>query len=425
MSENRKEVELSVIESQVMEKIDTAIINLMFNFPFFGEFMAGMHVVLVNNDKWLKTAATDGRRLYFNVSFVLGCDDSELLFLCAHEIFHCVLDHLALRGGRDPDRWNMAVDYQTNYSLKHFHQEQKEVPGIGTMPQGGLYDARLHDDMSCYEIYDWLEQNNVPIEMTLDRHFDFSEDGENIDKVGGEGQVSVNLTGVDEMPKLSKAEAEEIRQEIKNRAIQIASAHGAGSLPKGIQRLINDLIEPKMNWREMLDDTLRSAFTDDYTLERFDDISFWTPFIIPGQDDGERVDACVALDCSGSMSNEMVRDCLSEVAGIMETFRDFRLTVWTFDSQVYESSMKEFRPDNLHEIHTYKYMMKGGGGTTFEANWAFMRKMGIQPHRFIMFTDGLPCSGWGEEDFCPTLFVIHGHPHIEAPFGRTAHYTPN
>jgi predicted metal-dependent peptidase len=69
-----------------------------------------------------------------------------------------------------------------------------------------------------------------------------------------------------------------------------------------------------------------------------------------------------------------------------------------------------------------EYECKGGGGTEFDANWNFMKENGIEPKRFIMFTDGYPWSSWGDEDYCETLFVIHGTESIIAPFGQTAYY---
>jgi predicted metal-dependent peptidase len=68
------------------------------------------------------------------------------------------------------------------------------------------------------------------------------------------------------------------------------------------------------------------------------------------------------------------------------------------------------------------YDVKGGGGTDFDANWEFMKENDIQPKKFIMFTDGYPCGSWGDEDYCDTLFVIHGTESIVSPFGQTAYY---
>ena len=109
---------------------------------------------------------------------------------------------------------------------------------------------------------------------------------------------------------------------------------------------------------------------------------------------------------------------LSEVKGIMDEYSDFKLTVWTFDTKVY--NMQEFTNDNADDITSY--VPVGGGGTLFECNWDFMKNEEIEPKRFIMFTDGYPCGSWGDADYCETLFIIHGTESIIAPFGQTAYY---
>ena len=109
---------------------------------------------------------------------------------------------------------------------------------------------------------------------------------------------------------------------------------------------------------------------------------------------------------------------ISEVKGIMDEYQDFKLTLWTFDTKVYD--VAEFTADTANDIT--EYIPKGGGGTSFECNWDFMKDNGIEPKKFVMFTDGYPCSGWGDEDYCDTLFIIHGNNKIVAPFGETAYY---
>jgi len=65
---------------------------------------------------------------------------------------------------------------------------------------------------------------------------------------------------------------------------------------------------------------------------------------------------------------------------------------------------------------------EGGGGTLFEANWTFMEEMGIQPKKFIMFTDGYPGNTWGDPDYTDTIFIVKGNERAEAPFGQTVIY---
>jgi predicted metal-dependent peptidase len=72
------------------------------------------------------------------------------------------------------------------------------------------------------------------------------------------------------------------------------------------------------------------------------------------------------------------------------------------------------------------YELGGGGGTDFDCCFDYMKEEGIQPKKFIMFTDGYPWNSWGDESYCDTLFVVHGE-HGDrspiAPFGITVPYT--
>ena len=59
----------------------------------------------------------------------------------------------------------------------------------------------------------------------------------------------------------------------------------------------------------------------------------------------ETIDIVLALDMSGSISDEQGKEMLSEVRGIMEQFKDFRVKVWCFDTKVYNYSKKNASPE--------------------------------------------------------------------------------
>ena len=102
----------------------------------------------------------------------------------------------------------------------------------------------------------------------------------------------------------------------------------------------------------------------------------------------------------------------------MESYDDYKIQVWSFDTSVY--NLQEFNADNMRSITEYE--PKGGGGTDFMANWEFMKENEIQPKKFIMFTDGYPFGSWGDPDYCDTVFIIKGNPKAEPPFGIWAIY---
>lgn len=411
----------------VVQAIVAARVSLLFNQPFFGNLATRME--LVDASKWCKTAATDGRKLYYNREFIKSLTQDELLFLLGHEVLHCVYDHLGRKGSRDHQLWNMANDYIVNYTLK---KEQ-----LGDMPKGGLYDDRYTDEMTSEEVYRLLEQNSTKVQMTLDQHLEM--DGSDGDQDGdGNGGQTVTVTVMGDgngPPKLTEEDKQKIRNEIKAAVINAAQAVGAGKVPAGVKRLIEEFTNPIMDWRTLLEMHIQSSIKDDYTFirpsKRSWGINGRRSVILPGQNFKDSVDVAVCIDTSGSMTDEMLRDFLSETKGIMETFDDFKLTLWTFDTQVYNP--KVFTQNNIDEI--MEYNPQGGGGTMFECNWEFMRNPAaagfgdveglgdsIEPKKFVMFTDGYPCSTWGEEDYCDTLFIIHGNTNIVAPFGMTAYY---
>lgn len=430
-------------DDPIYAAIVKANIHLLLNEPFFGQLVSRLDLELCDdkNGSWCTTAATDGNKLYFNRDFVKSLSPKELLFVLGHEVLHCLYDHLGRRQGRDPKLWNMANDYIVNYTLKSHR--------LGEMPSHGLYDERFNDDMSSEEVYAILQKNSTEVEMTIkmgkkviDQHLDADnrgddEDGDDGDKGDedgngkgqgeedgdgdgeGEGQkVKVTVTGKDGPPKLTKKELDEVRNKIKAAAIQALQSTSAGSVPESIRRRLADLIEPKMDWRSLLDSHIRSALKDDFTFKRLSRRDLGGGFILPAQDVLEVVEVDVAIDVSGSMSDEMVRDIFSEVKGIMETFSDFKLRVMQFDTKVHWA--KEFTPHNLDEVFDVERV--ASGGTYFESVWTYMKENTIEPHKLVFFTDGYPGGSWGDPNYCDTLFVIHGNTKIVSPHGMTCYY---
>jgi predicted metal-dependent peptidase len=143
-----------------------------------------------------------------------------------------------------------------------------------------------------------------------------------------------------------------------------------------------------------------------------------TGAVLPGMLPAEQLDVCIAIDTSGSITDEMVSDFLGEVKGMLELYNSYTVKVFCFDTSVLAEA--EFSSDGGDDI--LDYQPQGGGGTDFEVCWEHLKENDIVPKQFIMFTDGYPFGSWGDPNYCDTLFVIHGNDKIEAPFGVTAHY---
>jgi predicted metal-dependent peptidase len=277
--------------------------------------------------------------------------------------------------------------------------------------------------MSFEEIYDDLYENATKIdiddllEQLLDEHLD-GDEGDDSDGGGEESDKEGKKPGKGK-PKLSEEERKKIRDEMKEAILGAAHAAGAGNVPAGVKRMIQDLTEPKIDWRELLQQQIQSTIKSDFSWQRPNRKAWHTNAILPGMINEETIDICIALDMSGSITGAMGKDMLSEVQGIMDQYTDYRILVWCFDTAVYNP--QQFTAD-CGELLT-DYEIKGGGGTDFMCNWDWMKAEDINPKKFIMFTDGYPYGSWGDENFCDTVFIIHGTETIEPPFGTWAYYT--
>jgi predicted metal-dependent peptidase len=400
----------SKLDAQVREKLITARVGLLLRASFFGNLATRLK--LVNADEWLTTAATDGRNFYYNSRFIDMLRPKEIEFLFGHEVLHCVYDHMGRRGDRNPQLWNIADDYCVNGDLIKHRVGEK----ITTVPC--LYDHK-YDGMCAEEVYDILYENaekidiNSLVEKLLDDHLEGEGDGESSDE--GEGGKSSGSG----RPKLSQAEKDAIRDEIKEAVLAAAAASdNAGNLPAGVKRLIQDMTAPKMNWRELLRMQLESTIKSDFTWMRASRRGWHMDAVMPGMQLDPMIDIAISIDASGSMLDSMLKDFLAEVQGIMDSFPAYKIHILTFDTQVYNP--QQYDSENLDTICDYE--VHGGGGTDFDCVFDYFKENDIQPKRHIMFTDGYPNGSWGDENYCDTVFIMHGTTSIVPPFGQYAYY---
>jgi predicted metal-dependent peptidase len=395
------------VDAAAKEKLVTARIGLLLRAPFFGNLATRMN--LINADEWCPTAATDGRRFYYNSEFVNNLPLKQLEFLVGHEVLHAVYDHMGRRGNRDPKLWNIADDYCVNWDLV----EQR----VGDKIPVALYDSK-YKGMSAEEVYDDLYENADKINIDelmkrlLDEHLDGDQsdgDGEGDDKKGANGR-----------PKLSEQEKKEIRDEIKEAVLAAAQASGAGNLPGGVKRMIKDLVDPVMDWRELLQQQIESTIKSDFTWARPSRRSWHMDAVMPGMKPGEQIDVVIGIDTSGSITDKDLKVFLSEIKGIMEAYDEYKITVMGWDTEVH--NVGEFTSDSIEDIANFE--PGGGGGTDPHCVWNYLQANNIEPKKLIMFTDYC-FFGWSPEEveqYCDTVWIIKGNKSAEPEFGVYAHY---
>lgn len=431
--------ETDLTADEVRDILIKARVKLLISQPFFGNEATRLNLVDATN--WCPTLATDGKNFYYNRNLVAAFDkqEGENEFGFGHEVLHCVLDHFtrktfdweAVKGRdafdddeqyvdymnnivRQADIWNIANDQNVNDLLIEANVGRKitTLPIIHEWEWRGKTSEELYDQL----VQEAEEQGRTIVYNPFDMHLPEQEPGEG-DDAPGEG----NNDGTDGPIKYTKEEREKIKEEVQNSVITNARAN-AGSLPGGLKRVLNDFLNPQLDWRELLPCKIQSTIKNDYTYRKPSRKGLDAGFYLPSMDYDESIDVVLGMDTSGSMSDEMCRDILSEVQGCMEQFTNFKIHLFCYDTEVHNP--QTFDENNMEEFMEYE--PAGGGGTDFDCCYEYMKENNINPALFVNFTDGYPWNSWGDETFCETLFIVHGGhrgDHPVAPFGTTVPYT--
>jgi predicted metal-dependent peptidase len=399
------------VDAESREKLITARIGLLLRAPFFGNLAT--RLTLVNADSWCPTAATDGRKFYYNSEFIKKLPAKQVEFLFGHEVLHNVYDHLSRRGDRDPKLSNIAQDYCVNADLI----DQRIGDKITVVDI--LYDKK-YAGWSWEEVYDDLFKNakKIDIDQMLKQMVDEHLDGEGENDGEGDGEGKDGKSGG--RPSVSEEERKKIRDEIKEAMIQAAQAAGAGNLPANVQRMIKDLTEPQMDWRELLQQQIESVVKSDFSWMRPSRRSWHMDAIMPGMIPGNRVDVTVAIDTSGSITDNDIKLFLSEVKGIMDAYDDYNINIFCWDTSVHAPA--KYSPDNMTDIT--EYVPGGGGGTDPHCIWNYLKDNEIEPKKLVVFTD-FCFWGWeprSVEDYCDTVWIIKDNKDAQPEFGVFAHY---
>lgn len=328
-------------------------------------------------DEDIPTAGTDGKTVRYNPDFFMSLSPKERIFLLAHEAFHIALLHLTRRGKRDPMIYNFAGDYVINQLL---------VDAGMSMPDMGLYDIK-YKGMTTEEVYDLLIKDPPPAPQ------------------GGIGQDL--LEGATE-EEIQEIEANIVQTLVKAQTRSKMSGEKAGTVPNEVEIIIDELINPKLKWNEILERFLTDKAKDDYSWQRPN--RFFQPdFIIPSQYSEALGELTVAIDTSGSLSQKDLIEILSEIQYIHETMKPSKLTIIDCDYKIH----------HIHEVKSSESITElefsGRGGTSLHPVIEHCNK--TQPQVLIYFTD-LHAQQITEETEYPIIWICNSN-HEPAPIGET------
>jgi predicted metal-dependent peptidase len=366
-----------------MKKLTTKLAKaktaLILEHPFVGTIALSMPFEF---DESIKTAATNGKRIKFNPEFVDSLTDEEVKFLVAHECFHPMLEHNFRRGERQGKRWNMAADYVINKLLTD--------ESIGRMPKVGLLDDNIYNagHGTSEGIYNILPEQD-------------ESGGSGAGEPGGPLDDCEDGDG-------SPAEQQQQQAEWKVKVAQAAqAAKMMGKMTANMQRLVDEVLQPKVDWREVLQKFLVKARTDQRSFSRFNRRFIAQGLYLPSVSGEQMGEVCFAVDCSGSIDQKTVNQFAAEIKRVKEDLMPERIHVLYFDSEV--SHVESYEQHDDLDIKPH-----GGGGTDFAPVFEKIIELGINPVAVVFLTD-LCCNSFGDQPDAPVLWVTTDPG--KAPFG--------
>jgi predicted metal-dependent peptidase len=397
-------------------KVQKAKITLMRN-PKFALLSGVMMVGRTSVVDGIPTACTNGRDEKYGREFVKKLRDQELNFVVAHENGHKMYRHLTTwkkLHDEDAALANQACDYVINLMLKDLDPNESVI-AMPRYPAGhpmagkvmGLVDERFRG-MNSKQVFDILKQEK--------------EEGGDGDG-DGEGGGGMDDHDWDDAKNMTEEEKKELEREIDQAIRQgmMARQKLAGSGEGGLDRELAELLEPKVNWREVLRDFVKStcnakdASSWRKVNRRFLSTGMYMPTLI-----GEKVGHLViAVDTSGSVGDEELGEFLSEVKGIAEEVNPACVDLLYWGSSVVQH---ETYGDGEAANIIASTRPVGGGGTSPSCISEYLKEKNIKPECVIILTDGVVGGDWGSEWTAPTLWCIVGEYFDgEADNGKTIH----
>ena len=367
----------------IERKLQIARAQCLMDFPFFGHLLLSMPIKENNS---ISTFAVDGKFIYYNGEFIqtLGMDD--LKFVLMHETMHPAFFHLTRRGTRDHTIWNMAGDYVINRLLV---DEGMKPPADVLLDE--KYDKTWNTDM----VYDDLIKNAKRIkikglgDMPCTGHFE-----------DGEGQ--------------SEGEKSETENKWKTKIIAASNAcsKNRGTIPGHFKELINEIRNPKVDWRDKLYALATEPMRDEHSWRRPNRRFIGKDLYLPSitKIDGLRK-IIFAVDTSGSMNTDLLIEAWSEIVSVVEDCDVDELIIMDVDTDV--NHIRRFSKDDLPDA----LEVVGRGGTAFEPTFDWVIENDEDPAVLIYFTDLYGSFPQYEPDY-PVIWVNYGAKDTLCPFGE-------
>ena len=317
--------------------------QVLLQHPFTASLALHLDLVPVVDSR-IATAATDGRKVFFNPLFLQTLERDERRFVLAHEVWHCVAGQLERRHDRDPHLWNLAIDHEVNNLL---------IDDGFVMPQSGvLFPA--WSGKSAEQVYDLLkqktkrykshppgfDQHQLPRELTTDQ----------------EPLAQPLVQDPDYQPGIIN---EELRREWRENLVAATqNTRTWGNLTHNLQAWIQQRTRPQLRWQDLLRQFVQRSYGGSRQWFPPSRRHLYRKLYLPSIR-SNHLRIWVALDTSGS-TYSLLPMFLAELSSLLRSFDQVELTLIECDTEI-----KRITHYSEHELQRLESMeFSGFGGTS-------------------------------------------------------------
>lgn len=381
---NKAEPITDAMRKQASDVVKKAKVQLAINHPFFAQLVLGRKIDISDQ---VGTAHVNVRgKITVGTRFAAALKVQQMVFLLSHEAMHYAMLHLLRRKYRDPRKWNVACDAVINDLLTNAK--------CGEFIDGGV-NMPGSKDLASEQVYEKLpDQGGGKGKGQKGKgkgkgQQDTSGSQGDGEYTPGEGWDDMSDDENEGGGRMDESQVRELEEQVRQELAQAAAvAKQQGTMPVGMERLIDDIINPKTPWYILLERFMTSFVKADYSWRRPNRRHLANGFYLPSADRVPQMGpVVVAIDTSGSIGPELPH-FFGHVNSILANCRPEKVYVIPCDAAVH--GCIELGPEDLPitmEMVKQKGMAKGGGGTDFRPPFRKVLKEGIEPDVFIYFTD--------------------------------------
>lgn len=343
-------------------EFDKMLRRLIIRQPFYGLIMLGLNKVHTDKIETLAVAkASLGIEILINDKFWESLTDDEQMAVLLHEIHHVCFHHMTMaQDFPDKKLFNCSADLEVNSYIEHLPEGHLDAKAFGFPRKQGTK---------------WYYQQ-------LQKKGNNSNGNNQPDGNGQNGMKTLDDHNVwKEFEKCSEAQKELIESQIDGVIKEAAkqTVKQRGTIPAQFQDLIDELLKPreriydwKADFRRMLgqDIELKLRNTHKKPSKRFPSS--------PGIKFRKRVCILVAIDTSGSVSDEELSEFFSEIDHIRKA--GAKVMVIECDYNIHGDPWEYV---GLHDI-----AITGRGGTRFSPPIDYYREHRREYTKLVYFTDG-------------------------------------